>query len=290
MEGILKTIRCLIPPLSNALHKGQMGRIGVVGGSKEYSGAPYFAGITALSCGADLVHVICASSASQAIKCYSPELMVHPSLENDINESKFWVSKVHSLVIGPGLGRSANEAAIQIMNFARANNSPLVVDADGLYVVSQNLETVRNYKTAILTPNVNEFKLLYKTVFQTEPSDDPQETLKLARQLEGVTIIRKGPSDIISDGDQLIIYDSEGSPRRCGGQGDLLSGAAAVFNFWFANKNIDGPYSSTMLAATAACMLTRLCAKRAFEKYGRCTMTTRMIEEIGSAFDELFMR
>ncbi|VDL33803.1 unnamed protein product [Hymenolepis diminuta] len=267
MEGILKTIRCLIPPLSNALHKGQMGRIGVVGGSKEYSGAPYFAGITALSCGADLVHVICASSASQAIKCYSPELMVHPSLENDINESKFWVSKVHSLVIGPGLGRSANEAAIQIMNFARANNSPLVVDADGLYVVSQNLETV-----------------------QTEPSDDPQETLKLARQLEGVTIIRKGPSDIISDGDQLIIYDSEGSPRRCGGQGDLLSGAAAVFNFWFANKNIDGPYSSTMLAATAACMLTRLCAKRAFEKYGRCTMTTRMIEEIGSAFDELFMR
>lgn len=52
------------------------------------------------------------------------------------------------------------------MNFARANNSPLVVDADGLYVVSQDLETVRNYKTAILTPNVNEFNLLYKTVFR----------------------------------------------------------------------------------------------------------------------------
>ncbi|VDO06934.1 unnamed protein product [Rodentolepis nana] len=289
MEGILKTIRCLIPPLSQALHKGQMGRIGVVGGSKEYSGAPYFAGITALSCGADLVHVICASSAAQAIKCYSPELMVHPSLDTDIDESTFWINKVHSIVIGPGLGKSANEIAVKIMNLARSNNSPLVVDADGLYAVSQNLETVRNYKHVILTPNVNEFNLLYKTVFQTEPSDDPQETVKLARQLEGVTIVRKGPSDIISDGDQLIVYNFGGSPRRCGGQGDLLSGAAAVFSFWFAKAKIDGPYSSTMLAATAACMLTRLCAKRAFEKYGRCTMTNKMIEEIGPAFEELFI-
>nr|CDS29178.1 serine:threonine protein kinase RIO1 [Hymenolepis microstoma] len=289
MEGILKTIRYIVPPLSQALHKGQMGRIGVVGGSKEYSGAPYFAGITALSCGADLVHIICASSAAQAIKCYSPELIVHPSLDTDIDESMFWVNKAHSLVIGPGLGRSANEFAVKIMNLARSNNSPLVVDADGLYVVSQNLETVRNYKLTILTPNVNEFNLLYKTVFQAEPSDDPQETAKLARQLEGVTIVRKGLSDIISDGDQLIIYNFEGSPRRCGGQGDLLSGAAAVFSFWFANTKIDSPYSSTMLAATAACMLTRRCAKRAFEKYGRCTMTNKMIEEIGPAFDELFI-
>lgn len=47
-------------------------------------------------------------------------------------------------------------------------------------------------------------------------------------------------------------------------------------------------YSSAMLAAVAACMLTRRCAKLAFAKYGRCTMTTRMIDEIGSAFDELF--
>ncbi|KAM7542099.1 hypothetical protein Aperf_G00000009153 [Anoplocephala perfoliata] len=175
------------------------------------------------------------------------------------------------------------------MKLVRTNGSPLVIDADGLHVVGEDLETVRNYKLTILTPNVNEFKFLYKTVFQNEPSDDPHETVKLARELGGVTIIRKGPQDIISDGNQLIVCDAEGSPRRCGGQGDLLSGAAAVFSHWFANKAIDAPYSSAMLAAFAACVLTRRCAKLAFTKYGRCTMTTRMIEEIGPAFDELFI-
>lgn len=52
------------------------------------------------------------------------------------------------------------------MKLARTNNSPLVIDADGLHVVGEDLETVRNYKLAILTPNVNEFKFLYKTVFR----------------------------------------------------------------------------------------------------------------------------
>ncbi|VDM35874.1 unnamed protein product [Hydatigera taeniaeformis] len=228
--------------MSNALHKGQMGRIAVVGGSKEYTGAPYFAAITALSCGADLVHVICAASAAQAIKCYSPELIVHPTLDIDLTESLKWVSKMHSAVIGPGLG--------------------------------------------------------------VRPSEDPKETSKLAAALGNLTIIRKGPKDIITDGEnsthfyivkrgraitstvlsyvstllklvfcrwspifcfKVLLCDTQGSPRRCGGQGDLLSGAAAVFSHWFAEKP---PICSSLF-------------KRSF-------LTTRMIDEVAPAFDELF--
>lgn len=45
---MIKMIKQCIPPLDNTRHKGQAGRIGVVGGSLEYTGAPYFAGISAL--------------------------------------------------------------------------------------------------------------------------------------------------------------------------------------------------------------------------------------------------
>lgn len=51
--------RQLVPPLTSDKHKGQAGRIGVFGGSLEYTGAPYFAAISALKVGADLVHVFC---------------------------------------------------------------------------------------------------------------------------------------------------------------------------------------------------------------------------------------
>lgn len=74
---------CIIPPLSYSKHKGDNGKIGVIGGSEEYSGAPFYAGMTALKTGADLVHIFCAPCACSSIKSYSPELIVHPSLTQD---------------------------------------------------------------------------------------------------------------------------------------------------------------------------------------------------------------
>lgn len=71
----------LVPKLTNGMHKGEAGRIGIIGGSLEYTGAPYYAGIAALKVGCDLVHIFCPSSAAVAIKSYSPELIVHPLLD-----------------------------------------------------------------------------------------------------------------------------------------------------------------------------------------------------------------
>ena len=57
-----------------------LGKIAVVGGCLEYSGAPYYAAISALKTGGDLAHIYCQSSAGTAIKSYSPEIIVHPLL------------------------------------------------------------------------------------------------------------------------------------------------------------------------------------------------------------------
>jgi ATP-dependent NAD(P)H-hydrate dehydratase len=70
-----------VPQLTNNMHKGEAGRIGIIGGSLEYTGAPYYAGISALKVGCDLVHIFCPASAAIPIKSYSPELIVHPLLD-----------------------------------------------------------------------------------------------------------------------------------------------------------------------------------------------------------------
>ena len=75
-----KAVQRLVPPLSFDSRKGQNGRIGVLGGSYEYTGAPYYAAQSALQAGADLAYVFCADGAAPAIKSYSPELIVLPCL------------------------------------------------------------------------------------------------------------------------------------------------------------------------------------------------------------------
>ncbi len=65
------------------------------------------------------MHILCAAAAAPAIKCYSPELIVHPTLyacqfslnffsDNNLTESIGWLPKLHALVVGPGLGMSEN--------------------------------------------------------------------------------------------------------------------------------------------------------------------------------------
>ena len=68
----------IVPPFDANSHKGSMGRIGVIGGSQDYCGAPYYAAVSALKFGADLSWVYCSQEAAIPIKSYSPELMVTP--------------------------------------------------------------------------------------------------------------------------------------------------------------------------------------------------------------------
>ena len=80
-----------------------------------YTGAPYFAAISALKTGADLVHVFCEREAGQVIKSYSPELIVHPVLDTEyvLEEIDQWLPRLHCVVIGK---RFANREAKFIMD------------------------------------------------------------------------------------------------------------------------------------------------------------------------------
>lgn len=82
-SNILKNIVKIFPTLNGQNTKGQCGRIGVVGGSYEFTGAPYYSAISALKVGGDLGHIFCNKASATAIKTYSPEIIVHPIFVSD---------------------------------------------------------------------------------------------------------------------------------------------------------------------------------------------------------------
>lgn len=308
-ENVLRTIT---PTLHPNRHKGQAGKVAVIGGCREYTGAPYFAAISALKLGADLSHVFCTKDAAAVIKSYSPELIVHPVLEESYSvredekesvsskvlaEVGKWMERFDCLVVGPGLGRDPFllDCVSKIMKLARQSNVPLVIDADGLFLVTNSMDLIRGYPLAVLTPNVNEYKRLVEKILNSEVNeqDAPNQLLALARSIGGVTILRKGKSDLISDGETVHSVSIFGSPRRCGGQGDILSGSVAVFSSWARQPLTNTGDSKTsssnpmVLGSIAASALLRKAASVAFSNKKRATLTTDILEHLGKSLEDI---
>lgn len=328
LDQTVLALRAVVPALSLSRHKGQAGKIAVIGGCREYTGAPYFSAISALKVGADLSHVFCTLGAATVIKSYSPELIVHPILEESYNvkgeeyevitkvlaEVDKWLERFDCLVIGPGLGRDPFllKCVAEIIRRARHNQIPLVIDGDGLFIITNDPELVCGYPLAILTPNVNEHRRLVakmkdkygngSTKWQEITDEDlPGQLKELAKQMGGLTIVQKGKTDYISDGNAVFASDFFGSPRRCGGQGDVLSGSIGVFMTWAQDfYNRSGSSDAKMLvaerisnnpaivAAAAGSIILRRAAAEAFKKQKRSMVTTDIIDYLGNSMEEMF--
>ncbi|KAI1491590.1 Ribokinase-like protein [Biscogniauxia mediterranea] len=259
---ILAKVRRMVPPMLGKFHKGQLGRVAVIGGSEDYTGAPYFSAMASARLGCDMSHVICTPAAAAVIKTYSPNLMVHPLMRQSPSPSHHHTSpspydtdpssiasriidemlpRLHVLVVGPGLGRDPlmHDVAARVLAAARERDLPAVVDADALALVVKTPELVMGWKGVVLTPNVVEFGRLWKGVVgeekEEEKGGDEKETArveKLSRALGGVTIVQKGARDLISNADVTLVCDVPGGRKRSGGQGDTLTGSIATFLGW----------------------------------------------------------
>jgi len=299
---MIAQVKLFIPPLLESMHKGQSGKIAVIGGCTEYTGAPYYAAMSALKTGVDISHIFCTKGAGTPIKAYSPELIVHPVWREQANKDEEkvdmkkvtkWLDGLHAVVIGPGLGRDPVlwEDIRTFLKAVKDAGLPLIIDGDGLNMVCENPELVKGYKLAILTPNVVEFKRLCGAICPDIKAEDVT-VRQLAEKLGNVTIVQKGQDDVVSNGLLDDIKCSQpGSPRRCGGQGDLLAGAIAAFASWgFLKEKSKEPVKDwPVYAAFAACALSRHAANLAYADGRRSTTTPDMIAKIGTAFEDLFV-
>jgi len=309
-KEILGRVYKMVPPMLDKFHKGQQGRVAVIGGSEDYTGAPYFSAMASAKLGADMSHVICEPSAGAVIKTYSPNLMVHPYMRQEknmgANETIDKISeqvigmldRLHVVVIGPGLGRDPvmQETCARVIEAARKRNVAFVLDADGLYLAQTRPELLHGYKECILTPNVVEFGRLAKAQGLDVDSEDPAGVCaKLALAFGGVTIIQKGREDYISNGTTTLISDGEGGRKRAGGQGDTLTGCLATLLAWrkaYLDKLWDheNDLDSEELLAYAAfggSAITRECSRLAFKAKGRSMQASDLTENVHPAFLDL---
>lgn len=292
----LAQLKAIIPKLTPQLHKGQCGRLAVIGGCQDYTGAPYFSAIASMALGCDLVHVITTRDAATVIKGYSPDLMVHPYLEeekgkeSDLDKCIGLLERMDAVVIGPGMGRNIKlrDDIKEIMEYLLGKaKKPVVLDADALFHLSTNSgirDLVKNSESSvILTPNIIEFRRLA----ESEGVDSIQGLSKVL----GCTVIQKGTIDLISiKGSEPIEVNEPGSLKRVGGQGDTLTGILGTLLCWGVNyqggkESIDEIIS---IVCFGGCYLTRKTCYKAFEKYGRSMLTSSIHLSINEVWVEFY--
>lgn len=185
--------------LKNEGKKGYNGTILVIGGSEIYTGAALFSAKAALRSGSDLVFIMCPESVKSAFKS------LHEAAVIPFSFPEYILSKITVCIVGPGLGRiqqSELEIICKVMKFLNNRGVPFVIDADGLHYYKEGLFNFVNM--AVLTPNYKEKKDL--------------------KVKEEHICIYKDLNDMIIYKNIVNIVFNKGSLKRCGGQGDMLTG------------------------------------------------------------------
>lgn len=240
-------------------HKGQNGKVAVIGGSKDYTGAPALAGEAALRTGADLVNVMTSELVSRVVAGYSENLIVseymtayfrHGAVDSAL-ELANWSDAV---VIGPGLSQPDVEA---VERFVDECDTPMVIDADA---IKPSMDS--DLSNAILTPHSGEAVMLE----QEHGSIDNFCSEKNA------VVVAKGAEDVIYTPGENYRNVTGHPAMTVGGTGDILAGVIA---------GLVSQGLSREEAARLGTWLNGKAGENAAEKYGNGAVATDMVEEIG---------
>ncbi|MFX0047884.1 MAG: NAD(P)H-hydrate dehydratase, partial [Candidatus Hermodarchaeota archaeon] len=217
-------------------HKGEFGRVLVIGGSKNYSGAPAYSSLSSIQFGCDLVITFVPEIIGDVLRSYSPNMIVRTSPGDYLTTKAFdeisWLTDwANTIVIGPGLGTndSSEELLVKIFEDPELTKKSFVIDADALKLLKTHLDLIKG-KNVILTPHEGELKVICDIDLPSYDEIEKRGTkiYKTAKELD-VTLLVKGPYDYISDGDKLKINRTGCPEMSIGGTGDVLAGLCASF-------------------------------------------------------------
>ncbi|WP_312630065.1 bifunctional ADP-dependent NAD(P)H-hydrate dehydratase/NAD(P)H-hydrate epimerase [Scandinavium sp.] len=232
-------------------HKGDHGKLVIIGGDHGTSGAIRMAGEAALRAGAGLVRVLTRAENIAPIVTARPELMVHELTPKTLDESLEWADVI---VIGPGLGQQAwgKQALRKVENVRK----PMLWDADALNILAINPDKRHN---RILTPHPGEAaRLLNCSVAEIE-SDRLLSAQRLVKRYGGVAVLKGAGTVIAGETRGIAIADVGNAGMASGGMGDVLSGIIGA---------LLGQHLSPYDAACAGCVAHGAAADMLAARYG----------------------
>jgi hydroxyethylthiazole kinase-like uncharacterized protein yjeF len=226
-------VKLLTMPRSPESHKGDFGKLLVIGGSDIFSGAPFLAASAAFRTGIDLTYIATPSKTAYAISAMSPD-MITIKLDGDylnarnIAAIRPYLVRSTAVAIGPGLGshKETKVAVKELVKIIEGTKLPLLLDADGLKAFSEFEHKTKS--PMVLTPHSGEYEMLTGKPPSQDLKERSEEVKETAQKL-GTTILLKGCVDVISDGKRVKLNLSGNPGMTVGGTGDVLSGIVAAF-------------------------------------------------------------
>lgn len=216
----------LLPDRNPWGHKGNFGKLLLLCGSRGYTGAAFFAAMGALRAGAGLVFLGVPESiyGIEAVKLNEPVIFPLPDAGGRLSadavpEILTRLPQMDAVLVGPGLGQSEGTLAVVRAVLEKAE-CPVVVDADGINVLSAHRDLLRGRKSpTILTPHDGEFARLGGVIGE----DRMSAAAALAEEL-GCVVLLKGHETCITDGADGYLNPTGNPGMAVGGSGDVLAG------------------------------------------------------------------
>jgi NAD(P)H-hydrate epimerase len=220
-------------------NKGSFGKVLIIAGCRNMGGACILSALSAYRIGTGMVRVYTARDNRDIILRKLPEAIINTynddgsgQLLNDDKENLIEAIKWADVVaIGPGLS-TAYKAVTILKLVLEYCNSPLVVDADALNILSQNEELLRNFEfgrkkgdaDVVFTPHLGELSRLMKV----SVDNIKQDIIECAREFAlkyDVTIVCKDARTIVARRGKVTYLNSSGNDGMAtAGSGDVLTG------------------------------------------------------------------
>ncbi len=276
-----------VPPLptrAEDAHKGDVGRIAIIGGRLDDDavmlGAPALAANAALRSGAGLVQIIARKETLPAIIGLAPCATGRPlPAAGDLSLGQMTVAFGADVVaVGPGLDPAIDGRRLGELLTAFSGN--IVIDADGLNVLAgMGLWEAAWPHQIVLTPHPGEMgRLLKGRSIDVPKSDRTAAAVALSRSC-GAVVVHKGARTVVTDGRDVYINASGNSGMATGGAGDVLTGVIAA---------LLGQKMSPFEAAVLGVYVHGLAGDMAAEELGRMALTALdIIEYLPDALCEL---
>lgn len=210
-----------LPQRSANGNKGTFGKLLIVAGSYNMSGAAYLCAKAAYRMGTGLVRIVTTSDNREVLQKMLPEavLVTYNDEDTDILEAINWAD---AIVVGPGIGKS--KSAYSILEQVMESNKKIVIDADGLNLISENDELNKKLgNNMIITPHIGEMsRLCGKSI--DEIKDNILCVATEYAGLHNIIVVLKDAKTVVTDGNIRYINSSGNDGMATAGSGDVLAG------------------------------------------------------------------
>lgn len=219
----------MIPGRNPYSNKGTFGKVLVIAGSTNMSGAAYFSAKAAYRMGTGLVRIYTPSENREILQTMLPEAIlstydcghIEPQVLKDV------ISWASVIVIGPGIGKGTDTELI--LNVVLSNAEiPLVIDADGLNLIAEHPNLLQNHKQdIIMTPHLGEMtRLIQKNV--PEIAENLIREAEIYAKEQNIVCVLKDARTVVTNGKGTVYLNQSGnSGMATGGSGDVLTGIIA---------------------------------------------------------------